>query len=126
MPDFAWCGVGRDDGKEAGEYSAILYRKSRFRLLKTETFWLSPEPDKPGSKGWDAAYPRIVTWARFRDLVSGRTFFHFNTHFDHRGERARVESASLILRKVGEIARDQPFLLTGDFNVRDTRKLTRH
>ena len=119
LPDFAWCGVGRDDGKEAGEYSAILYRKSRSRLLKTETFWLSPEPDKPGSKGWDAAYPRIVTWARFRDQVSGRTFYHFNTHFDHRGERARVESASLILRRVGEIAGGQPFLLTGDFNVRD-------
>jgi endonuclease/exonuclease/phosphatase family metal-dependent hydrolase len=100
LPDFEWCGVGRTDGKESGEYSAILYRKARFQLLECKTFWLSETPDKPGSMGWDAAYPRIVTWARFRDHGSGRTFFHFNTHFDHRGQKARVESAALILTKI--------------------------
>jgi len=117
LPDFAWCGVGRTDGKEAGEYSAILYNKSRFQLLETNTFWLSETPDRPGSMGWDAAYPRVVTWAKFKDRVSKKTFIHFNTHFDHRGEKAQKESAALILKKVGEIAGRFPFVLTGDLNV---------
>lgn len=117
LPDFAWCGVGRTDGKEAGEYSAILYRKSKFRLLETNTFWLSETPDKSGSKGWDAAFPRIVTWAKFKDRKTGKTFVHFNTHFDHVGERARAESSSLILKKAGEIEGKGPFVVTGDFNV---------
>lgn len=120
LPDFGWCGVGRTDGKEAGEYSAILYQKSRYQLLETKTFWLSETPDKPGSMGWDAAYPRIVTWAKFRDRTTKKTFYHFNTHFDHRGEKARTESASLILRKIGEIAGTAPFVLTGDLNVEES------
>ena len=119
LPDFAWCGVGRTDGKEAGEFSAILYRKSRFRLIETKTFWLSETPDVAGSKGWDAAFPRIVTWAKFRDRSTGKTFIHFNTHFDHVGERARSESSSLILKKVSEILPNGPFVVTGDFNVKE-------
>jgi endonuclease/exonuclease/phosphatase family metal-dependent hydrolase len=119
LKDFAWCGVGRTDGKEGGEYSAIIYRRSRFQLLQCETFWLSPTPDKPGSMGWDAAYPRIVTWAKFRDRISKKTFFHFNTHFDHRGNTARTESASLILKRIGEIAGKMPFVFTGDLNVKE-------
>ena len=120
MSDFAWCGVGRTDGKEAGEYSAILYRKSRFQLQETKTFWLSETPDKPGSMGWDAAYPRIVTWAKFKDRVTKKTIYHFNAHFDHRGENARTESASLILKKIGEIAGNASFVLTGDLNVEES------
>ena len=119
LPGFSWCGVGRDDGKESGEFSAIVYRDARFELLETKTFWLSETPDAAGSKGWDASYPRIVTWAKFRDRVSKKTFYHFNTHFDHRGEQARTESASLILRRIGEIAGTHPFILTGDLNVRE-------
>ena len=117
LPDIAWCGVGRTDGKESGEYSAILYKKSRFQLQECKTFWLSETPDKPGSMGWDAAYPRVVTWAKFRDRLAKKTFFHFNTHFDHRGEKARAESSKLILTKIGEIAGSSPFVLTGDLNV---------
>ena len=117
LPDMAWCGVGRGDGKEAGEYSAILYRRSRFRMADCNTYWLSETPDRAGSKGWDAALPRIVTWARFRDESTGKTFVHFNTHFDHMGERAREQSAALILKKAAEIAPKDPFLLTGDLNV---------
>lgn len=117
LPDFAWCGVGRTDGKESGEYSAILYRRSRFELIATNTFWLSETPDKPGSKGWDAALPRIVTWAKFKDRATGKIFVHFNTHFDHVGEKARAESSSLILKKAGEIHGSGPFIVTGDFNV---------
>lgn len=119
LPDLAWCGVGRTDGKEAGEYSAIIYRKSRLQLIQTGTFWLSEMPDKVGSMGWDAAYPRIVTWARFRDRKTKKVFIHFNTHFDHRGEKARTESATLIIKKLGELAGKLPFVLTGDLNVRE-------
>jgi endonuclease/exonuclease/phosphatase family metal-dependent hydrolase len=117
LPDIAWCGVGRTDGKEAGEYSAILYRKSRFQIQECNTFWLSPTPEAAGSKGWDAAYPRVVTWGKFRDRVSKNTFVHFNTHFDHVGQTARVESSKLIAERLGEIAGKLPFVLTGDFNV---------
>ncbi|HKX83962.1 MAG TPA: endonuclease/exonuclease/phosphatase family protein [Pyrinomonadaceae bacterium] len=117
VPDIAWCGVGRTDGKEAGEYSAILYKKSRFRLIDTGTFWLSETPHVAGSRGWDAAYPRIVTWAKLRDLRTGKTFVHFNTHFDHVGDKARAASSSLILKKAGETHGRGPFVVTGDFNV---------
>jgi endonuclease/exonuclease/phosphatase family metal-dependent hydrolase len=117
LPDMAWCGVGRTDGKEAGEYSAILYRKSRFQMQGCKTFWLSPTPDVAGSKGWDAAFPRIVTWAKFRDRVSKKSFIHFNTHFDHVGQTARVESSKLILQRISEAAGKFSYVLTGDFNV---------
>jgi endonuclease/exonuclease/phosphatase family metal-dependent hydrolase len=117
LPDIAWCGVGRTDGKEAGEYSAILYRKSRFQLQECKTFWLSATPATAGSKGWDAAFPRVVTWARFRDRLSKKSFVHFNTHFDHVGQTARVESSKLILQRMADIAGKLPFVLTGDFNV---------
>ncbi len=117
VKDLGWCGVGRTDGKVAGEFSAILYRKSRFQLLKTDTFWLSETPSVPGSKLLDAAFPRIVTWANFRDRSSGRSFFAFNTHFDHVGQKARIASSALILKEIAVIAGKAPFVLTGDFNV---------
>lgn len=118
-PDMAWCGVGRTDGKGSGEYSAILYKKSRLNLIKTETFWLN-ETGEIGKKGWDAAFPRIVTWAKFKDKISGKTFVHLNTHFDHVGEKARIESASLILKKAAEIEAKGSFIVTGDFNVTES------
>ena len=117
LPDLAWCGVGRSDGKEAGEYSAILFRRSRFRSVNCESFWLSETPEVAGSKGWDAALPRIVTWARLHDSATGKTFVHFNTHFDHMGERAREQSAALILKKAPQFAGKDPFVITGDLNV---------
>lgn len=120
LPDFAWCGVGRTDGKSGGEFSAIFYRKSRFRLIETKTFWLSETPDKIGSKGWDANLPRIVTWAKFFDKQTKKTFFHFNTHFDHIGKVARTESSKLLLAKTRDIAGKFPFVVTGDFNAEET------
>lgn len=117
LPEYAWLGVGRADGRESGEYSAILYRKDRFEPLENGTFWLSETPDVAGSKSWDAAIERIVTWAYFRDRATGRTFYHFNTHFDHRGEAARAESARLIVRRIVEKAGGAPVVLTGDFNA---------
>jgi len=116
LPQYAWLGVGRDDGKQAGEYMAIFYLKSRFKILKEDTFWLSQHPDKPGL-GWDAAYIRVVTWAHFQDLQTGEIFFHFNTHFDNRGEIARQESAQLLLSQIHSIAGSAPVIVTGDFNA---------
>jgi endonuclease/exonuclease/phosphatase family metal-dependent hydrolase len=118
LPGYGFAGVGRDDGKESGEYSGIFYKLGRLELLESRTFWLSLTPEVPGSKGWDAAITRIVTWAKFRDKQSGRHFYHFNTHFDHMGQEARRQSARLLLQKVQDIAGKVPALVTGDFNAR--------
>lgn len=115
LEGFDYCGKGRDDGREAGEFSAIFYDRRMADLLANSTFWLSPTPSRP-SKGWDAALPRIVTWAHFRSRTTGRSFFVFNTHFDHRGEIARRESARLLLERIREIAGGQPAIVAGDFN----------
>lgn len=119
LPDFAWCGVGRTDGKRDGEYSAILYRKQRFKILECITFWLSETPDAAGSKGWDAAFPRIVTFAKFRDIRSKKTFYHFNTHFDHMGVKARLESAKMIIGRIKNASGGAQSILTGDLNVKE-------
>lgn len=118
LPQFKSIGGGRDDGKEKGEYSAIFYDTLRLQVLKTGMFWLSETPDVAGSKGWDAAITRMVTWARFRDRKSKKVFYAFNTHFDHIGQVARRESARLLLNKVKELAGNTPAVITGDFNAR--------
>lgn len=116
QPQYAYLGVGRDDGKEAGEFSPILYHKERFEVLSSATFWLSTTPDVP-SKGWDANLNRIVTWAKFKDKKSKKVFYFFNTHYDHIGKVARRESSNLLLRKIKEIAGTSPTIVTGDFNA---------
>lgn len=118
LPDYGWLGVGREDGEEKGEFTPIFYRGDRFEPLEHGVFWLSETPEVPGSKSWDAAITRIVTWARFRDLLSGVEFYHFNTHFDHRGEKARQESARLLAQRMKKMAGARPVILTGDLNAR--------
>src|SRR5829696_2431576 len=117
LPRFKFVGGGRDDGKTKGEYSAIFYDTIRLQALQSQTFWLSLTPEVPGSKSWDAAITRIVTWAKFKDLKTGKIFFAFNTHFDHLGKEARRESAKLLLQKVANIAGKTPAIITGDFNA---------
>ena len=116
LPSYKYVGVGRDDGKQGGEYSAIFYDTVRLQLLHSETFWLSEQPNVPGSKSWDAAITRIVTWAKFTDRKTKKTFYSFNTHFDHMGQEARRQSALLLLKKIREIAGKQAVIVTGDFN----------
>lgn len=116
LPQYKALGVGRDDGKEKGEFSPIFYRKDRFEPLKNGTFWLSETPNKI-SKGWDADLERIATWAVFRDKATGEEFIFMNTHFDHKGDIARVESAKLLKQKSIELAGNLPLILTGDFNL---------
>ena len=116
LPSFAHFGVARKDGKDRGEYCAVFYHIGKYRLLRNSTFWLSPTPEDTGSIGWDAALPRIVTWGELQEIRTGRTFFVFNTHFDHKGERARDSSAVLLLSRVRNIAADGTAFITGDFN----------
>jgi len=115
LPGYTYIGVGRDDGKQEGEYSAIFYKKDKFSLLDKGNFWLSPHPNMP-NKGWDAVLPRICSWGKFKEKNTGITFYFFNAHFDHVGTKARKESSKLIIKKIKEIAGDTPALLTGDFN----------
>jgi endonuclease/exonuclease/phosphatase family metal-dependent hydrolase len=116
LPEFAYLGVGRDDGAEKGEYTAIFYKKEKYKVLDSDTFWLSEDTTQP-NKGWDAQLPRICTWARFEEVETGKQFFVFNTHFDHVGVQARINSAALIIDKAKEVAGDSTVFLTGDFNI---------
>ena len=117
LPEFEFFGVGRDDGKEAGEFVPVAWRKERFAPVEKGAFWLSPTPDVPGSKGWDAALPRVATWARLKDRVEGKMFLLVNVHFDHKGEQARRESAKLLKSWIAGHAKGGPVILTGDFNA---------
>ena len=115
LPGYTWVGVGRDDGREGGEFAPIFVRQDYFKVLKAGTFWLSSSPDTP-STGWDAACPRIVTWVRLMQKGSGRKFYVFNTHLDHEGKLARELSTRMLLRKMQEITAGQPAMVMGDFN----------
>ncbi|MDR2912872.1 MAG: endonuclease/exonuclease/phosphatase family protein [Alistipes sp.] len=115
MEEYAQIGVGRDDGADKGEHSAIFYRRDRFELLDKGDFWLSETPDRPGA-GWDAQIFRICSWGKFRDKFGGREFFFFSAHFDHIGVQARVESSKLIVKKIAEITGGAPTILVGDMN----------
>lgn len=120
LPQYQYVGVGRDDGKEKGEFSCILYRKDKFDLINTETRWLSETPTVPGSKNWDAAITRVVTQATLRDKKSKKEFIHFNTHFDHIGKEARLNSARIIREWIAKDANKLPAIVTGDFNAEPT------
>lgn len=116
LPAYRFVGVARDDGKEQGEFSPLGFRRDRFTLLASGTFWLSSTPDVP-SKGWDAALPRVASWARLKDKTSRLTLLAVNTHFDHIGTEARLESARQIRRWIGANRKmDETVVLMGDFN----------
>ena len=112
--DYDYVGIGRNDGKRDGEFSAVFYQKDRFTLLDSGHFWLSETPDVPG-KGWDAACIRICSWAKLEDKTNGKRFAVMNTHLDHRGAVAAEQGMALILERAAQFG-DLPVLLTGDFN----------
>lgn len=119
LPDYEFFGVGRDDGLRAGEYSGIFYQRDRFRLDPADqgTFWLSDTPSSPGSRTWGNEITRVVTWIRLRDLATGRSFYVYNTHWDHKSQPARERSALLMARRMdGRAHPDEPVVLIGDFN----------
>lgn len=117
LANFSYIGVGRDDGKEKGEYSPIFYDTTRYKVLNQQTFWLSETPDKI-SVGWDASMERICTYGLFEEKNTEKKIYVFNTHFDHRGKRAREKSAELIFRKIEEVNQEKlPIVLMGDLNL---------
>jgi len=117
LENFAYVGVGRDDGRNAGEHSAIFFRTDMFEVVKHGDFWLSETPDVP-SMGWDArCCHRLCTWAKFREKTTGTEFFVFNVHYDHQGVEARRQSSLLLVEKINEIAGDAHVFAIGDFNA---------
>lgn len=114
--NYAYVGVGRDDGINEGEHSAIVYKKDRFEVLDSGDFWLSETPETP-SYGWDAKIRRICSWAKFKDKKAGKVFFFFSVHYDHQAREARRNSSLLMLSKIKEIAGDMPTFSVGDFNA---------
>ncbi len=117
LPQYQFLGVGRDDGANAGEFSLLAYRPARLELIEHGGFWLSPTPDTP-SLGWDAHYPRVVTWARLRRRSDRRSILALNTHWDHAGVVARAESARLIARWIAHHRRAREVVIVlGDLNA---------
>ncbi len=122
LSSYGYFGVGRDDGASEGEYCAVYYQKERFSINLRGTFWLSPTPEKV-SRGWDAALERICTYGLFTDKHSGKKFWVFNTHFDHRGSLARDQSAELVVEKIRELnSENLPVVLMGDLNATPQEK----
>ena len=114
---FNLIGVGRDDGKDKGEFSPILFNHNKYKLIKSSTFWLSETPGTP-STGWDAALNRVCTYGLFEDIVSKKKIWIFNTHFDHVGNEARSKSTRLIVKKINELnSHNYPVVLMGDLNL---------
>ena len=118
FPQYKSVGVGREDGKQEGEFMSIFWNKKTISLLKWGTFWLSETPEKP-SMGWDAACYRTATWALMKDKKTGKKFYYVNTHLDHKGKEAQKNGLKLIVDRIEEINPDgYPMVLTGDFNIK--------
>ena len=117
LPAYGEIGVGRDDGKTKGEYAAILYRKERFKVVDSGTFWLSDTPDVPGSKSWGNRITRICTWAILMERSSGLSFSIYNVHLDHESQPSREMSAWLLAKRAHSAMMVGPVIVTGDFNA---------
>lgn len=119
IPGYSALGVGREDGEQQGEMTALFYKTARFEKVSDGHFWLSETPDVAGSKSWDSSLPRMVSYIFLKDKETpdAPAILFLNTHFDHRGEQARLESAKLIVAKAEELAKGHPAILTGDFNT---------
>jgi endonuclease/exonuclease/phosphatase family metal-dependent hydrolase len=119
LPDYGYLGVGRNDGRESGEMMALYFKRARFERLAGGHFWLSETPDQAGSKSWDSSLPRMVTWVKLRDrrAAGSPPILFLNTHFDHLGARARVESARLVRRQIQTLGQGCRVIVTGDFNA---------
>lgn len=117
LPQYVSLGVGRDsDG--GGEYSSVLFRRSRFDVLAAGTFWLSDTPERPGSTSWGNELPRICSWSRFFDRETGDRFYVFNTHWDHRSQPSREQAGRLMADRVANRASSaEPVVVMGDFNA---------
>ena len=124
---FEFVGHGRTDGGSAGEYSAIFYKSTKFDIIMDSTFWLSQTPEKP-SRGWDAAYDRVCTYALLKDKETGNSFWVFNTHLDNKGTEARLNGSRLITECIDAVIQDNPYpvILTGDMNCEENDDPIKH
>jgi endonuclease/exonuclease/phosphatase family metal-dependent hydrolase len=116
VPGYAYVGVGRSDGRTAGEYAAILYRTARFQPRRSDTFWFSDTPGVVKSTSWGNQIERICTWAYFEDR-EGPAFYVYNVHLDHQSQPSRERSAALLLERIGARDPKAPAIVTGDFNA---------
>lgn len=112
---YEWLGVSGQGTPDSDVFTPIFYNKKKLNVLDYGTFWLSETPDVV-SRGWDGKFPRICTWAKFRDIENCRSFYVFNTHLDHVGEVAKLEGARLICRKIKEMTAEEAVFITGDMN----------
>ena len=126
LSEYDGLGVGRIDGKEAGEYNSIFYKKDRFSEVESGYFWLSETPEIAGSKGWDGACERLATWIILKENKSGKQIFAINTHLDHVGKVARQEGVTLLLQRISELSKGLPVVLTGDFNAEPESDVIKH
>lgn len=126
LPDYNYVGVGREDGKQKGEYAALFYKKERFEEEESGTFWLSETPDVAGSKGWDGACERVASWAVLKDKETGKKIFAINTHLDHVGETARQKGVTLLIDRAKQLSNGLPVIITGDFNAERESGVIKH
>lgn len=126
LPDYNYVGVGREDGKQKGEYAALFYKKERFEEEDSGTFWLSETPDVAGSKGWDGACERVASWAVLKDKETGKKIFAINTHLDHVGETARQKGVTLLIDRAKQLSNGLPVIITGDFNAERESGVIKH
>lgn len=117
LTEYSSVGIGRDDGAKLGEMNPVFFKKEKFDMVRTITFWLSETPAIPGSLGWGSSLPRIVTWMELVDKINHNHFFFFNTHFAHDSDSARISSSKILLKETGKISEGFPFIITGDFNM---------
>ena len=122
FPGYGFTGDGRNADRKSGEASPVMYRKSRFDVVKEGTFWLSETPDVPGSKSWKAALPRICSYAVLKDKTTGKKFCFANTHTDHASEEAREKGMLLVVERMKEFGADSPIVFTGDHNCLEYEK----
>jgi endonuclease/exonuclease/phosphatase family metal-dependent hydrolase len=117
VPQYASVSTGRDDGMTAGEACSILYRKDRFELADSGTFWFSNTPWLAGTKHWGNGIPRICTWVRLIEKTNGKAFYMYNVHLDHQSQPSREKSVRLLAKVIANRGTDEPYLVTGDFNM---------
>jgi endonuclease/exonuclease/phosphatase family metal-dependent hydrolase len=120
LPEYDFYGVARDDGKVKGEIVPVMVKRDRFEMIESGHYWLSETPEVIGSKGWDSALPRLASWTLIRDKQGNdKPFIFGNTHWDHRGQVARLESAKLIRKRIDSVLPEIPVIVTGDFNTHE-------
>ena len=117
LPQYNLYSAGRSDGKQKGETCALFYRKDRFELINSGTFWFSKTPEKPGSKNWGNIPPRICSYLHLTDKSTDKSFYVYNLHLDNLSQNSRKKSINLLAQRVSNRPTNDPFIIMGDFNM---------